>query len=167
MWGNIFGNIANTAQLSTCPHCGIVMTGGGMCNTCQAQAQNQWNAANQQSHSYLNQQAMNNRLSGASSGMAGMSQWQGQNISTIPTLVLNRYTTLKDHQKGLKDFVGHVYIDDKTTHILGMLEIKGIIQFHFNNKALETIFNKYVGTGDILSAQDELIDAGFIDQARL
>jgi hypothetical protein len=35
------------------------------------------------------------------------------------------------------------------------------------SELLTHIFNKYVGTGDILSAQDEMIDAGLIDQARL
>jgi hypothetical protein len=44
--------------------------------------------------------------------------------------------------------------------------IPGITKF-FIYSPIDSIFNKYVGTGDILSAQDELIDAGFIDQARL
>ena len=57
-----------------------------------------------------------------------------------------------------------------TTHLLGVLLIKGVtrvrIDYEFPSR-LDDILNKYVGTGDILSAQDELIDAGYIDQARL
>jgi hypothetical protein len=62
--------------------------------------------------------------------------------------------------------------DDDATYLLGLLLIKGITTFYIDADAtdkgpIHSIFNKYVGTGDILSAQDELIDAGFIDQARL
>jgi hypothetical protein len=54
------------------------------------------------------------------------------------------------------------------THILGLGLIKGIVRYQIDNDGpIDAIFNKYVGTGDILSIQDELIDAGFIDQARL
>jgi hypothetical protein len=57
----------------------------------------------------------------------------------------------------------------RPTHILGLLLIKGVRRFFIDgtNGPISTIMNKYVGTGDILSAQDELIDAGFTDQARL
>jgi hypothetical protein len=55
-----------------------------------------------------------------------------------------------------------------TTHILGLLLIEGIILIDVDgNGPIDKIMNKYVGTGDILSAQDELINAGLIDQARL
>jgi hypothetical protein len=53
------------------------------------------------------------------------------------------------------------------THLLGFLLVKEITKFDTGNGAVDDIFNKYVGTGDILSAQDELIDAGYTDQARL
>jgi hypothetical protein len=54
------------------------------------------------------------------------------------------------------------------THLLGLLLIKGITRFHIDTGGpIDKIMNRYVGTGDILSAQDELIDAGFTDQARL
>jgi hypothetical protein len=54
-----------------------------------------------------------------------------------------------------------------TTHILGLLLIQGILSIKIDDGPIDKIMNKYVGTGDILSAQDELIDAGFTDQARL
>jgi hypothetical protein len=45
--------------------------------------------------------------------------------------------------------------------------IDGITSFNIDDGSIDAIFNKYRGTGDIISAQDELIDAGFIEQARL
>jgi hypothetical protein len=53
------------------------------------------------------------------------------------------------------------------THLLGLLLIEGITWFYFEDQIVSKIMTKYCGTGDILSAQDELIDAGFTDQARL
>jgi hypothetical protein len=62
-----------------------------------------------------------------------------------------------------------VYIDPTATHILGFLLIEGIRNFAIDGTGgkLNKIMNKYKGTGDIISAQDELIDAGFKEQARL
>ena len=61
-------------------------------------------------------------------------------------------------------FLGH----EDATHLLGLLLVKGIKQILINNSGpTDKIMNKYLGTGDILSAQDELIDAGLFDQARL
>jgi hypothetical protein len=49
-----------------------------------------------------------------------------------------------------------------------VLLIDGITGFNIDSDGpIDKILNKYKGTGDILSAQDELIDAGFIEQARL
>jgi hypothetical protein len=70
--------------------------------------------------------------------------------------------------KIIKQINGAVNCDPDVTHILGLLLIKGITSFHIDTGGpIDKIMNRYVGTGDILSAQDELIDAGFIDQARL
>jgi hypothetical protein len=62
----------------------------------------------------------------------------------------------------------------KPTHMLGLLLIRGIDRVYIGepgNKSdytLQRILEKYVGgSGDILTCQDELIDAGYIDQARL
>jgi hypothetical protein len=54
------------------------------------------------------------------------------------------------------------------THLLGLLLIGGIKRIKIDyDGPIDKIMNKYIGTGDILSAQDELIDVGLIDQARL
>ena len=63
------------------------------------------------------------------------------------------------------DFIGPT--NGGVTHILGLLLISGVRGIQLDSGPVDGIMNKYVGTGDILSAQDELIDAGFIDQARL
>jgi hypothetical protein len=61
------------------------------------------------------------------------------------------------------------------THMLGLLLIEGITNVRIDdvdkkgnsNEVLQRIINKHIGgKGDILVCQDELIDAGFIDQAR-
>jgi hypothetical protein len=65
---------------------------------------------------------------------------------------------------------GEVFLNIEMTHILGLLLIDGIRNFTMpdspESRCLE-IMNKHLGTRDILACQDELIDAGFIDQARL
>ena len=70
--------------------------------------------------------------------------------------------------KQISHIGGGFYCTGSETHLLGLLMIDGITNFDIdNNGPIDKIFNKYIGTGDILSAQDELIDAGFIEQARL
>jgi hypothetical protein len=59
------------------------------------------------------------------------------------------------------------------THVLGILLIEGVTHIRVDSSRgslkgpVDKIMNKYLGTGDIISCQDELIDAGFILQARL
>ena len=77
-------------------------------------------------------------------------------------------TSLHGIHKQIKHIGGNFYCKEDTTHLLGLLLIDGITHFYIDEQGpIDDIFNKYVGTGDILSAQDELIDAGFIEQARL
>ena len=77
---------------------------------------------------------------------------------------------------GVDKMIKHIGNDflcdnDGLTHVLGLLLIEGLTDIRLGGKDAPrhtaAIMNKYRGTGDILSAQDELIDAGFIDQARL
>jgi hypothetical protein len=54
------------------------------------------------------------------------------------------------------------------THLLGTLLIPGVKNICIDQgEAVDRILNRYLGTGDIISAQDELIDAGYVEQARL
>lgn len=57
--------------------------------------------------------------------------------------------------------------NDGTSQVLGLLLINGLIRVQVGPKAVDDILTKYLGTGDILSAQDELIDAGLKAQAKL
>jgi hypothetical protein len=75
--------------------------------------------------------------------------------------------SLSGIDKTIKYIGGGFFGNERQTHLLGLLLIKGITLFRIDKGPLDDIMNKYVGTGDILSAQDELIDAGLIDQARL
>ena len=68
---------------------------------------------------------------------------------------------------------GQIYIPNESTHLLGMLLVRGLghVNIAISTKpggTAEDILNKYIRLGhqDILSAQDELIDAGFTEQAR-
>jgi hypothetical protein len=76
--------------------------------------------------------------------------------------------SLSGIEKIIKEIHGGVYLDPRTTHILGLLLIPGITGFGIDDRGpIDNIMNKYIGTGDIVSAQDELIDAGFINHARM
>jgi hypothetical protein len=69
--------------------------------------------------------------------------------------------------KYVKTIDGVFNLPPKSNHVLGVLMIDGVTKICMDRGPIDAIFNKYVGTGDILSAQDELIDAGFVDEARL
>jgi hypothetical protein len=78
------------------------------------------------------------------------------------------FMTLSGIDKMLPHINGSITCEVPVTHALGLLLIKGVTHINIdNNGPIDRIMNKYLGTGDILSAQDELIDAGFIDHARL
>jgi hypothetical protein len=99
----------------------------------------------------------------------GVPQYIGGYFSCYNTKVIS----LSGVDKRIKQINGEFFCVTGATHMLGILLIKGVtgIEFSYNNLSgrgtIGQIMNKYIGTGDILSAQDELIDAGFIDQARL
>jgi hypothetical protein len=79
-----------------------------------------------------------------------------------------KITSLHGIHEQINHIGGSFLCSDYVTHLLGLLLIDGILHFNIDDRGpIDDIFNKYVGTGDILSAQDELIDAGFIEQARL
>jgi hypothetical protein len=82
--------------------------------------------------------------------------------------------SLSGIDKIMKECTGVFMCAHQATHLLGVLLIPGITKFNNGggqsqkgNQSVYAIMNRYIGTGDILSAQDELIDAGLIDQARL
>ena len=98
------------------------------------------------------------------SSLQGAPQYVNGSFSCYGTNIIS----LTGVDKIIKQINGRFLCSADVTHLLGLLLIKGITSFNIDaHGPIDKIFNKYVGTGDILSAQDELIDAGFIDQARL
>jgi hypothetical protein len=80
--------------------------------------------------------------------------------------------SLSGISKLVESIGGKVIIGSTQTHLLGLLVISGVKQIIINSlmnvsDPVAKILNKYVGTGDTISAQDELLDAGFTDRARL
>jgi hypothetical protein len=53
------------------------------------------------------------------------------------------------------------------THILGLLLIPGIQEIYFDSPIVSTIMTRHAKTKNVLMAQEELIQAGFAEQARL
>lgn len=72
--------------------------------------------------------------------------------------------------KRVRHIGGAAILSSDLTHLLGLLAIPGLKQIFITgvdqDHSLVKILNKYIGSGDILAAQDELIDAGFKEQAR-
>jgi hypothetical protein len=65
-------------------------------------------------------------------------------------------------------FNGAITCTAPVSHLLGLLLIDGVTHINIDNGGkIDAIMNKYLGTRDILSAQDELLDAGRKDYARL
>jgi hypothetical protein len=63
---------------------------------------------------------------------------------------------------------GKITCSAPVSHILGLLLIDGVTHINVDHGGpIDAIMNKYLGTRDILSAQDELLDAGRKDYARL
>jgi hypothetical protein len=75
---------------------------------------------------------------------------------------------LKGIGKKYARHIGGKFVSNREfTHMLGLVLVEGLQLVNTCNPPVDTILNKYLGTGDIISAQDELIDAGFREQARL
>ena len=88
-------------------------------------------------------------------------------------LAFTRFANVKDLKgidKHFKKINGSVYFyQAPERNMLGLLKIKGIKDISFGNGShkLENIFNKHFGTDDLFACQDELIDNGFIEQAKI
>lgn len=98
------------------------------------------------------------------SSLEGIPKSIGGDVSFFKTNI----KSLSGIDKLVNQIDGMVYLDENTSHILGLLRIKGIksIDVDFGGK-LDEIMNRHIKTGDLITAQDELIDAGFIEQAKL
>ena len=95
-------------------------------------------------------------------------EYAPQSVGSSFYCARTKIISLHNIHNQIKHIDGTFFGGYAATHLLGLLLIDGITKFNIDNDGpIDAIFNKYRGTGDILSAQDELIDAGFIEQARL
>lgn len=97
--------------------------------------------------------------------LKGIPQVCGSRFSCCRSAV----TSLSGIDKAIKHIGGQIFCNQGTTHLLGLLLIKGVTRICVENGGgtIDKIMNKYIGTGNVIMAQDELIDAGFIEQAKL
>lgn len=87
----------------------------------------------------------------------------------------NHITSLEGIHKHIDSIDGHfiagpVSNEHKatiTSHVLGLLKIKKLQGVDINNRPVEDILDKYLPEGDIIECQQELIEAGFDDFAKL
>jgi hypothetical protein len=115
-------------------------------------------------------------LVGSPRKIDGEATYIQSNIQTIEGAPESIGEALRLHATPVKSLHGidkvvkhmkHFSCSDGATHILGLLLIDGLIQVEVGPLKVDEILTKYLGTGDIISAQDELIDAGFMEQAKL
>lgn len=94
--------------------------------------------------------------------------WLPEHIHGSFDCSLSPTLSLSGIHKVVKTIESHVYCRRNSTHILGVLMIPRVrVYIGDTGGPVDTIMNKYINTGDVISAQDELIDAGFINQAKL
>jgi hypothetical protein len=81
----------------------------------------------------------------------------------------NSIKSLKDIHKHIKELNGifDLAFNPIESHVLGLLLIEGITEVILDNKEVEAIVKKYLGTRDVFSAQEELIDARLEEYAKL
>ena len=82
----------------------------------------------------------------------------------------NLFTSLSGIDKHIKEIHGtlNLFGNNIETAMLGLMNIKGLTKIGFSNQPkIEAIFNKHLPVGDVFDCQDELIDAGFNEYAKL
>ena len=83
----------------------------------------------------------------------------------------NELTSLKDVHKHITEIKGKFYAvgNPITSHVLGLLLIRGVTRVYLDDKQVEEILNRHLGKGraGMLMAQEELIEAGLEEFAQL
>ena len=84
---------------------------------------------------------------------------------------VNKLTSLKDVHKHITEIKGKFYAvgNPITSHVLGLLLIRGVTRVYLDDKQVEEILNRQLGKGraGMLQAQEELIEAGLEEFAQL
>ena len=83
----------------------------------------------------------------------------------------NQLTSLKDVHKHISQIQGSFGCKQNPieSHVLGLLLIKGITEIQLDHEQVEEILNRHLGKGraGMLMAQEELIEAGLEEYAKL
>jgi hypothetical protein len=82
--------------------------------------------------------------------------------------VKNKLTNLHDIFKLIVSCTSLSFVGNPIkSHILGLLKIENLEEVFLDNEEVEEIINKYLPLGDIFDCQEELIEAGFEEYAKL
>ena len=107
-------------------------------------------------------------------GTFDVSETQLASIAGFPEIINGDLLCYRTHivslsgiDKIVKQVRGNIKVNHNSTHLLGLLLIEGVVKLDTGSFRRDDILKKYIGTGDIISAQDELLDAGFDWSARL
>jgi Leucine-rich repeat (LRR) protein len=81
----------------------------------------------------------------------------------------NNLTSLQGIHKQLKEAKSLDFSANPIkSHVLGLLKIKGLETIELSRKGVQDIINKHLaGERDVMACQDELMDAGFEEYAKL
>ena len=91
-------------------------------------------------------------------------------VKTYISLDHNKITNLHNIHKMVKKMNGVIYLRDNpiTSHILGVLLIEGCELIILDYPKVHNIINKHLkGDRDVFACQEELIEAGFDEYAKL
>lgn len=78
-----------------------------------------------------------------------------------------KITSLSGVHKIIKQVNG-MFIAPNATHLLGLLLIDSVMKIRIvDNNPVTNILNRHLKDRDVILAQDELLDAGFVEQAKL
>jgi hypothetical protein len=84
------------------------------------------------------------------------------------TFVFNRLTNLHNIHKEILEAESLIFEENPITgKVLGLLKIRNLKKVVFDNKHVELIISKYLPMGDLLECQQELIDNGLEEFAKL
>ena len=89
----------------------------------------------------------------------------GGNLNIANTKI----TSFHNIHKFINSINGMIYAHccDLQDSMLGLLKIQGLTSIIIDDSNLSSILNSFIGTGDLLACQQELIDKGFEDFAKL
>jgi len=96
--------------------------------------------------------------------LVGGPRFVGGNFSVLENPTLLSLTNVHKHLGTIKG----MFLCEKKTNMLGLILIPGVTAFEFPREMeLQNIFNTHLNDRDVYALQQALLDAGYIEQARL